>query len=99
MVATGVPPFESNSFEIPASVLFREVDGQMVLLNLESEQYYGLNAVGADIVTRLTSQPYGTAFAELARDYDVDLEVLRHDVEHLIEALERAGLVRRVQPP
>ncbi len=28
----------------------------MVLLNLESEQCYGLNAVGADIVTRLTSE-------------------------------------------
>jgi hypothetical protein len=93
-----VPPSDSSSFEIPATVLFREVDGQMVLLNLESEQYYGLNAVGADIVTRLTSQPYLAAFSALARDYDVDPEVLQRDVDDLVRSLERAGLLRRVDP-
>lgn len=84
-----------SSFQIPPSVLFREVDGQMVLLNLESEQYYGLNSIGADIVTRLTSAPYATVFAALARDYDVDPDVLRRDIDNLIEALERAGLLQR----
>lgn len=87
------------SFEIPASVLFREVDGQMVLLNLESEQYYGLNQVGADIVTRITSQPFPAAFSALAHDYSVDVEVLRRDVDALVEALVRAGLLRRVDDP
>lgn len=70
----------------------------MVLLNLESEQYYGLNAVGADIVTRLTTHPYATAFSSLAADYDVDPEVLRRDVDNLVAALERAGLIHRVEP-
>jgi hypothetical protein len=94
-----VPSSDFTSFEIPPSVLFREVDGQMVLLNLESEQYYGLNAVGADIVTRLTKQSYGAAFSSLAGDYDVDPEVLRRDIDNLVEALERAGLIQRVEPP
>ena len=93
-----MPPSDSSSFEIPASVLFREVDGQMVLLNLESEQYYGLNAVGADIVTRLTSQTYGAAFSALARDYDVEPEVLRRDSDNLVDALQQAGLLNHIEP-
>ncbi len=79
-------------------MLFREVDGQMVLLNLESEQYYGLNAVGADIVTRLTKEPFPAALAGLNRDYDVDPEVLRRDLDNLVEALLQAGLLQQVAP-
>ena len=86
-----------SSFEIPPSVLFREVDGQMVLLNIESEQYYGLNKVGADILTRLTSKPYAAALADLTRDYDVDPEILRRDIEALVDALVGAGLLNRVE--
>lgn len=85
---------ERSSYEIPPTVLFREVDGQMVLLNLESEQYYGLNEVGADIVTRLTSSPFDVAFAALSRDYKVDPEVLRRDIDNLLESLLRAGLLQ-----
>lgn len=87
-----------SSFEIPPSVLFREVEGQMVLLNIESEQYYGLNQVGADILTRLTNEPFTAAVAALNRDYDVDPEILRRDIDALVEALVGAGLLHRVEP-
>ena len=70
----------------------------MVLLNLESEQYYGLNEVGADILTRITSQPFVVAFSGLTRDYDVEPEVLRRDVDTLVEALVGAGLLLRLAP-
>ena len=83
------------TFEIPSQVLYREVDGQMVLLNLETEQYYGLNEVGAHIVTCLTKQPFEQALSTLGDDLDVDASVLHRDVENLIGELLQAGLLKR----
>jgi hypothetical protein len=70
----------------------------MVLLDLESEQYYGLDAVGADIVTRLTSAPMDEAMAELRHTYDVDAGVLEADVGRLVTELLGVGLLERTQP-
>ncbi|HEY3143819.1 MAG TPA: PqqD family protein [Acidimicrobiales bacterium] len=83
-------------YAIPAAVLYREVDGQMVLLNLETEQYFGLNEVGADIVTRLTEQDPDEAFAALVSDYEVDPAVLRSDIDSLLASLIEAGLLQNL---
>ncbi len=84
----------SPAFEIPPQVLYREVDGQMVLLNLETEQYFGLNEVGAHIVTRLTQRPFDEALAALTDDFEVDPSVLHRDVDDLVRELLQAGLLK-----
>ena len=86
------------SFAIPEGVLARQVDDEMVLLDLESEQYYGLDRVGADIVTRLTREPERDAFAALRRDYEVDEATLRTDVDRLVAELLDARLLTRLLP-
>ena len=83
------------AFAIPSQVLYREVDGQMVLLNLETEQYFGLNEVGAHIVTRLIEQPFDDALASLTNEFEVDRSVLHRDVERLVGDLVQAGLLKR----
>lgn len=83
------------AFSIPSSVLYRHVDEQMVLLNLESEQYYGLDKVGAHVLTRITEEPFEEAMASLETDYKVDGDRLRRDVANLVEALIAAGLLDR----
>jgi hypothetical protein len=88
---------EMPSFVFPDGVLAREVEGEMVLLNLTTERYYGLDAVGADIVTRLTQGSMTDALASLIHDYEVDGDVLRPDVDHLVGELEAAGLLERTQ--
>ena len=85
------------AFAFPDGVMFREVDGEMVLLNLKTEQYFGLDRVGADIVTRLTTGPFDKTFTELCRDYEVDAAVLRLDIDRLLEDLVAEGLLERVQ--
>jgi Coenzyme PQQ synthesis protein D (PqqD) len=85
-------------YALPPHVYSREVDGQTVLLNLESEMYFGLDRVGTDIVKRLTEQPATTAFASLVDDYEVDLAVLRRDVDALVTQLLDAGLLERIEP-
>jgi hypothetical protein len=88
---------DAPNFQIPAHVLHREVDGEMVLLNLETERYFGLDAIGADIVTRLTQQPEAAALGALVADYPVDPEVLHRDVDDLVATLLEAGLLERVE--
>jgi Coenzyme PQQ synthesis protein D (PqqD) len=88
-----VDTVEKPSFAFPDGVVARQVDGEMVLLNLTSEQYYSLDSVGADIVTRLTSGPKDEAVAALCRDYEVDAEVLKGDVDQLVGELLEAGLL------
>ena len=82
-------------FEIPPQVLHREVEGQMVLLNLETEQYYGLNEVGSQIVTHLTEHPFEQAISRLGDEFEVDVTVLHRDVERLVDELVEAGLLKR----
>ena len=80
---------------IPAQVYHRDVDGQMVLLNLDTEQYYGLDAVGSNIITRLTEVPWDEAIQALLADYEVDPAVLNDDIDALVAALLDAGLLER----
>lgn len=82
-------------FLIPSQVFYRDVDGQMVLLNLDTEQYFGLDAVGADIITRITERTWDDALASLLDDYEVAEAELRGDIEELVEALVAAGLLER----
>ena len=73
------------AFAFPEGVVAREVDGEMVLLNLRSEQYYSLDSVGANVVTHLTHESMDDAMAALRRDYDVDADMLTEDVGQLVD--------------
>lgn len=75
---------------VPETVLFRELDGEAVILNLETESYLGLDAVGTRMWNVLTAQPsIEAAYQVLLAEYDVAPETLRADLERLIgEMLE-----------
>lgn len=84
------------AYDVPATVLLRDLDGEMVLLNVDSEQYFGLNDVGADMVRRVTSQPLEVAISSLCADYDIEAEELKNDLVALVQELLDAGLLQRV---
>lgn len=85
-----------RDFKIASHVLHRMVNGQMVLLDLAEEQYFGLNEVGTAILNRLIQEPFDEAIAALIAHYDVDPDVLRRDALNLIDALDNANLLERV---
>lgn len=87
---------QSAAFEIPSSVLFREVEGEMVLLELETEGYYGLDPVGARMITLVTARPYPEAIRLLKEEFAVDPDVLQRDLSALIDELIDAKLLRRI---
>ncbi len=79
---------------VPPHVLARELDGEAVLLNLDSECYFGLDAVGMHFWTALCeSASIEAAYHTLLATYNVGAERLRHDLEHLIKVLAQHGLV------
>ena len=76
-------------------VLTQEVSGEMVLMDLSSEQYFGLDAVGTR-VWNLLDQGISPAdlLSILLREYEVEQQQLESDIEELLGQLLEAGLVR-----
>lgn len=78
---------------IPECILVRELDGESVLLNLDTERYFGLDETGTRMWAALTtSESIEEAFEKLVDEYDVDSELLRRDLNELIEKLLDQGL-------
>ena len=79
---------------IPESVLFRKLEGESVLLNLDNEIYYGLDEVGTDILVALqSSESIETAHARLLNEYDVDSGRLQADLFKFVKELLEHNLL------
>jgi hypothetical protein len=82
---------------VPGSVLTRELQGEMVVLDMQSERYYGLDETGTEMWKALTTSPtIQSAFETLLGDYDVDADTLRADLERLVGELSSHGLLELV---
>ena len=79
---------------VPESVVFRELDGEAVLLDLDSERYFGLDAVGTRMWACLTTcESLGAACDALILEYDVEPERLERDLLDLVGQLVEQGLL------
>lgn len=77
-----------------ADVLVSDLDGESVLLNLRTESYYGLDAVGARMWHAVTAaDSVGQAFVTLAEEFDVNEQQLHRDLIDLLATLEAHGLI------
>jgi antirestriction protein len=76
-------------------VLVQELPGhEIVLLHLASEAYFGLNEVGRDMWNALTrTGSVDRAHEELRKEYRVDDDTLRSDLEDLVAKLIERGLL------
>lgn len=84
-----------QTFTVPEEVLFQEVSGEIVLLDLASEKYFGLDEIGARIWQLLHSgSSVGEVLDQLQEEYDVAPETLASDVSELLENLSEAGLIK-----
>lgn len=79
---------------VPEQVLMRDLSGEAVLLNLDTECYFGLDATGTRMWTAFTSsESIQAAHQELLAEFDVDTELLRRDMQELLDKLLDQGLV------
>ena len=92
-------PFASVDSTLPLphpAVMFRAVSDGAVLLQMEDEVYFGLNAVGARIWQLLppVSTRMGDLCARLGEGYpDVAADQILADVSELLDQLREAKLV------
>ena len=85
----------SDRVTVPDDVLISNLQDESVILNLDSERYYGLDDVGTRFLSVLTtSDSIEAAYDRLRDEYDVDPEVLRADLLALVERLIDQGLLR-----
>jgi hypothetical protein len=74
--------------------MFRELEGESVLLNIETETYFGLDDVGTRMWTLLiASETIQQAFDALLDEYDVAPETLKTDLTDLLQQLVEKGLL------
>jgi hypothetical protein len=86
----------SDRVTVPDGVLISQLQEESVILNLDSERYYGLDDVGTRFLSILTSsESIEAAYDLLRNEYDVDPQVLREDLLALVENLIDQGLLIR----
>lgn len=86
--------FPRGRITTPEGVLVRELEGEAVLLNLASESYFGLDAVGTRMWAALTgSDSIEAAYEKLFAEYEVEPEQLRADLRDFVARLVDAGLI------
>jgi hypothetical protein len=85
----------SNRAVVPPHVLIRHLDGESVLLNLQSERYFGLDTTGTRMWELVTTEPnVAAAFEKLLTEFDVEPEPLRNHLNELLSGLVENGLLQ-----
>ena len=84
--------------EVLPHVLVRFLDKESVLLNLETERYFGLDETGTRMWQVVTAAPsIDAAYQELQNEFDVESELLRLHFTELLGRLVDNGLLQ-IQP-
>jgi Coenzyme PQQ synthesis protein D (PqqD) len=79
---------------VPTHVLVRVLDGESVLLNVNTERYYGLDHTGTRMWQLLTESPnIDAAYQSLLAEFDAEPERLRSDLSELLARLVDNGLL------
>lgn len=92
---TAEPSQSGRRYAVSESVLFRELQGEAVLLEIESGVYFGLNEIGSRIWNLLVAHgDIERVLDDLLAEYDVSEERLRRDLESFLATLCDRQLVR-----
>lgn len=79
---------------VAPDVMFRTVGDESVLLHLKTETYLGLDPVGTRMWTVLTeAESIESAYEMLLKEYEVDGQQLRRDLEDFVVKLLEHDLV------
>ncbi|MEO1299701.1 MAG: PqqD family protein [Cyanobacteria bacterium J06636_16] len=71
-----------------------DLNGEVVILNLKSGTYYGLNATGAFVWQQIQEpKTLGQLQTALLDEYEVEAAVGRRDLESLIQELQAQNLI------
>jgi len=84
----------NQSIKILPDVLSQQVSGEIVMLDLNGENYFGLDAVGTRIWQLLQEHSdLQKVYDTMLEEYDVEGEQLEKDLDEIITNLAEAGLI------
>ena len=84
----------NQTIALSPDVISQEVSGETVLLDLESENYFGLDEVGTRIWQLIKeTNDLNTIFNTLLDEYEVTEERLQQDLTVLLTEIEGLGLI------
>ena len=84
-----------KSASIAPDVIFRLLDGEAVLLNLKTGNYFGLDQIGTrawELI--LEHHSLGRVHSALLEEYDVDADRLAQDLVTLVNEFCARGLIQ-----
>lgn len=78
-------------------VIFSEMDGELVMMDLEKNSYFGLNTVGKEIWELLSEANTINGLCDtLMQKYNVTQEHCRVDVENIVAKMVEVGIVKSI---
>ena len=84
----------NQTIALSPDVISQEVSGETVLLDLESENYFGLDEVGTRIWQLIKeTNDLSVIFDTLMAEYEVTEERLQQDLTVLLTEIEGLGLI------
>jgi hypothetical protein len=85
----------SDRVEIPSQVMTRTVGEEVVMLDLASGTYFGLDPVGARIWELMVDgMTLGEIRDQMLAEYEVTQEEIERDILRLAEELNGQGLIQ-----
>ena len=84
----------NQTITLSPDVISQEVSGETVLLDLESENYFGLDAVGTRIWQLIKeNDDLQAIYNTLLEEYEVEEQRLQTDLEAILGEVTQLGLV------
>jgi len=84
----------NQNISLSPDVISQEVSGETVLLDLESENYFGLDEVGTRIWQLIKeTNDLQAIYSTLLEEYDVSEDRLQQDLDTLLAEVTGLGLV------
>ena len=84
----------NSTLKVGDDVVFRELDGEGVILNLASGIYFGLDETGTRIWRLIEQhQRLGAVLAALSDEYEAPRDTLERDLINLAGELSEKGLL------
>jgi len=84
----------TTTLTVPDQVLFRDLAGEAVLLEVESGRYYGLNETGTRMWSLLVEHGrVDMALQSLLQEYEVSSDRLQEELFHFVETLASRKLL------
>ena len=78
----------NNNVLIEDAVFVQEIDGEIMLLDMNTENYFGLDPIASDIWRLLREgKSIQDTYSVLLDVYDVDPETLKKDIETFVSSL------------